>query len=96
MELNVSRNNRAEERSLHSKTRKPGKTNQMWHGIQMITGYKEKEKRICVKNENQVANEINIFFARFENTDFVQERALELEILNIENGHPMTLQAEEV
>ena len=51
MELNVSRNNRAEERPLQSKTRKPGKTNQTWHDMQMITGYKEKEKRIFVKKK---------------------------------------------
>ena len=62
----------------------------------MITGYKEKEKRICVENKNQVANKMNIFFARFETTDFVQERALELETLNSENRHPITLQVEEV
>ena len=73
-----------------------GKTKQMWHGMQMITGYKEKEKRICVENEKQVANEMSIFFARFETTDFVQKRALELETLNSENGHPITLQVEEV
>ena len=60
----------------------------------MITGYKEKENRICVENENQVANELNIFFARFETTDFVQKRALELQTLNSENGHPITLQVE--
>ena len=72
-----------------------GKTKQMWHGMQMITGYK-KEKRISVENENQVANEMNIFFAPFETTDFVQERALDLETLNSENGHPITLQVEEV
>ena len=72
-----------------------GKTKQMWHGMQMITGYK-KEKIISVENENQVANEMNIFFARFETTDFVQERALDLETLNSENGHPITLQVEEV
>ena len=71
-----------------------GKTKQMWHGMQMITGYKEKEKRIWVENENQVANEMNIFFARFETTDFAQERALELETLNSENGHPITLLVE--
>ena len=39
-----------------------GKNKQMWHGMQMITGYKDKEKRIYVENENQVANEMNIFF----------------------------------
>ena len=44
----------------------------MWHGMQMITGYKENERRIWVENENHVANEMNIFFARFKNktTDF--------------------------
>ena len=68
----------------------------MWHGMQMITGYKEKEKRICVENKTQVANEMNIFFARFETTDFVQEHALELETINSENEHPITLQVEEV
>ena len=47
-----------------------GKTKQMWHGMQMITGYKEKENGIYVENENQVANEMNIFCARFETTDF--------------------------
>ena len=73
-----------------------GKTKQMWRGMQMITGYKEKEKRICVEIENQLANEMNIFLARFETTDFVQERALELETLNSENGHPITLQVEDV
>ena len=51
---------------------------QMWHGMQMITGYKEKEQRICVENENHITNEMNIFFARFETTDFAQELALEL------------------
>ena len=66
----------------------PGKIKQVWHGMQMITRYKEKEKRICVENESQVANEMNIFFARFETTDFAQERALELETLNSENIHP--------
>ena len=40
-----------------------GKSKQMWHGMPMITGYKEKEKRICVGNENQIVNEMNIFFA---------------------------------
>ena len=60
----------------------------MWHGMQMITGYIEKENRICVENENQVANEMNIFFARFETTDLAQERSLELETLNSENGLP--------
>ena len=34
----------------------------MRHGMQMITGYKEKEKIICVENENQLANEMNILF----------------------------------
>ena len=60
----------------------------------MKTGYKEKEKRICVQNENHVANKMNIFSARFETTDFVQERALELETLNSENEHPIILQVE--
>ena len=73
-----------------------GKTKQMWHGMQMITGYKKKEKRICVENENQVANEMNIFFARFKTIDLAQERALEFETLNSENRHPITLQVEEV
>ena len=68
----------------------------MWHGMQMITGYKEKEKWICVEKENQVANEMNIFFARFETIDFAKERAPELEILNSENGHLITLQVEDV
>ncbi len=31
-----------------------------------------------VENENHAANEMNIFFARFETIDFVQEVALEL------------------
>ena len=60
------------------------KTKQMWHGMQMITCYKEKEKRICVENENHVVNETNIFFARFET----------IETLNSENGHQMTLPVE--
>ena len=39
---------------------------------------------------------ITYLYARFETTDFVQERALELETLNSENGHSITLQVEEV
>ena len=62
--------------------------------MQMITGYKAKENRICVDHENQVANEMNIFIARFETIDFVQERALESETLHSENRNPITLQVE--
>ena len=51
----------------------------------MTTDYKEKEKRICVGNEHHLANEMNIF-ARFE----------KLQTLNSDNGHPITLQVEEV
>jgi len=37
---------------------------------------------------------MNIFFARFETTDFIQECTLELETLNSRN--PMTLQLEDI
>ena len=53
----------------------------------MITGYIENKTWICIENENQIANEIKIFFARFVTTDFFQERALELETRNSENGN---------
>ena len=33
---------------------------------------------------------MNTFFARFETTDFFQERALDLETLNSEKGNPIT------
>ena len=73
-----------------------GTSKQMWHGMQMITGYKEKEKGICVVNKNRIANEMNICFARFETIDFFYERAVELETVNTENGNPITLHTEKV
>ncbi len=44
-------------------------TRSVWQGIQAITGYKPKNKNMCVENETMYANDLNEFYSRFDKYD---------------------------
>ena len=53
---------------------KANDTKRAWQGLQSMTGYKPKPKRVNVENESVYANDLNAFYCRFDQTDFSSEQ----------------------
>ena len=73
-----------------------GKSKDSWDNMNNITGYKPKKTGIHTDDERKLANDLNIFYKRFDNKDFSQEQNIALNKVNENLDIPLVTTVEEV
>ena len=69
---------------------------QFWQGVNTMTGYKPAKKTISTDDPDALANDLNLFYARFDNKDFHKEQAEILNVLSQLEGDTLNISEEEV
>jgi hypothetical protein len=71
-------------------------TRQVWSGLQTMTGYKPGKRALDVEDQQQLADELNTFYGRFDTADFSTERASVLAELSKKDDRIEEITEEEV
>ena len=69
---------------------------QLWSSLQTMTGYNQNKKSLVADNSWKLAHDLNCFYARFDSTDFLAERAATLAEVNRMEQREEVLTEEEV
>ena len=69
---------------------------EFWQGVNTMTGYKPAKKTISTDDPGTLANELNSFYARFDNQDFHKEQAEMLNALSQVEGNTLVISEDEV
>jgi len=69
---------------------------QLWQGLSTMTGYKPGKKSIHAEDPQALAEELNKFYARFDQQDLSTEQAAVLEMVRQKEGQPVVLTVAEV
>ena len=64
--------------------------------MQTMTGYKPSKKHLDVADAQKFANELNVFYARFDQTDFSAEQKTVLERLKENYDERVEIRTEEI
>jgi hypothetical protein len=67
-----------------------------WKNIETITGYKQKKKGLQADDEEQLANNLNVFYTHFDRCDFHTQQAQAMEKLRHLPAQPFVISEEDV
>ena len=73
-----------------------GDPRQCWQNISTITGYKPKKAELRPDDEMKLANELNVFYTRFDQHDFSLEQHQAMDTVHQIPGSPVVITEEEV
>ena len=73
-----------------------GDPRQFWQNISTITGYKPKKAELRADDEVKLANELNVFYTRFDQHDFSLEQRQAMDTVHQLPGSPVIISEEEV
>lgn len=73
-----------------------GSSRRLWEGVNAMTGYKPTKKPIKAEDTQILANDLNTFYARFDQHDFAAEHEAALEEVRETGGKPVVVTEEEV
>jgi hypothetical protein len=73
-----------------------GSSRQCWQNISTITGYKPKKADLQADDEKKLADELNVFYTRFDQRDFSLEQQQAMDTVHQLPGSPVTIGDEEV
>jgi hypothetical protein len=79
------------EHSFHT-----GDSRACWKGVETITGYKPKRNSPPAENAKETANELNVFYTRFDKHDFTAQQQRCLQEMQVMSSNPVMVNVWEV
>ena len=79
------------EQSFHT-----GDSRACWKGVETITGYKPKRNSPPAENAKETANELNVFYTRFDKHDFTAQQQRCLQEMQVMSSNPVMVNVWEV
>jgi hypothetical protein len=73
-----------------------GNSRQCWQNMSTITGYKPQKAELQADDEKKLADELNVFYCRFDCHDFSAEQDLAMQRVHEQSGDPISTTDDDV